>query len=532
MPMPDTQDIRKPLLEVFRGEAPRNFVISEILELIAEYFSINLNDISSGDKNILRSRINEAKSDLKKNGYIYNPSGNTYMITNAGTKILEDDPEIITDEYLKAHKKKHKIDSQPEIMPVKEPDALPEIVAEEADTEPEIMPVSEPDALPEIVAEEAETESEIPPIDEPDTVPEIVAEEAETESEIPPIDEPDTVPEIVAEEADTVPEILPIDEPDALPEIVTEEADTESEIPPVNEPDALPEIVTEEAETESEIPPIDEPDTVPEIVAEEADTESEILPIDEPDTVPEIVTEEADTEPELSPEVVTPETETENTPDITLDDEPEEILDTEEVHNDTMPEETLEGLTPETLHEDEEYDPSIVAEAMSSGGIDDAVARHNSELADQLLMRTAGLPQDRFEMFVIDLLSKMGYFAFQTARYTTESAGSDLIHGVILDNKTGANIYIQARKLSPGRTVGKADIQEFVDELSDKGGKGIFATTANFSENAKILAADERLMLIDGEKLANLMIANNFCVNVEKVYEIKVIDSESFSEYE
>ncbi|MBQ3764193.1 MAG: restriction endonuclease, partial [Synergistaceae bacterium] len=153
-------------------------------------------------------------------------------------------------------------------------------------------------------------------------------------------------------------------------------------------------------------------------------------------------------------------------------------------------------------------------------------------LADEILMKTAALPSDKFEMLVIDLLSKMGYFAFQTARYTTESSGSGLIHGVILDQKTGANIYIQARKLSPGRTIGRADIQDFVDELSDKGGKGIFATTAIFSDNAKILANDERIMLIDGEKLASLMIANNFCVNVEKVYEIKAIDAESFSEYE
>ena len=142
------------------------------------------------------------------------------------------------------------------------------------------------------------------------------------------------------------------------------------------------------------------------------------------------------------------------------------------------------------------------------------------------------MPSDRFEILVIDLLSKMGYFAFQTARYTTESAGSDLIHGVILDNKTGANIYIQARKLSPGRTVGRADIQDFVEELADKGGKGIYATTATFSENAKIYANDERIMLIDGERLAGLMIAHNFCVNVEKVYEVKAVDNESFSEYE
>ena len=80
--------------------------------------------------------------------------------------------------------------------------------------------------------------------------------------------------------------------------------------------------------------------------------------------------------------------------------------------------------------------------------------------------------------------------------------------------------------------MGKADIQDFTKELADKGGKGIFATTANFSEQAKICANDERIMLIDGVKLANLMIANNFCVNVEKVFEVKSIDTETFSEYE
>ena len=75
-------------------------------------------------------------------------------------------------------------------------------------------------------------------------------------------------------------------------------------------------------------------------------------------------------------------------------------------------------------------------------------------------------------------------------------------------------------------------MQDFIDALSDKGGKGIFATTANFSEQAAITANDERIMLIDGTKLAGLMISHNFCVNVEKVFEVKAIDLESFSEYE
>ena len=449
MPMPGTEEIRKPLLEAFRGEAPHSFVIAEMLGLVAEYYGINLNDLSSGEKNILKSNINEAKSALKKHGLIYNPSGSTYMITNAGTEILEDGQEIITDEYLKARKKK------------------PLIIAETFGVgKPEIQ-----DTTP-----------------ESDTL-------TDDSQDISLDDEPALEPEI----QDTTPE----------PDTLTDDSQDIS--------------LDDDTELEPEI--------------QEDTPESETLPGDSQDIS---LDNDTELEPEIQEDTPEPEILPGDSQDISHDDSPEEILDTEEVYTDTMPEDLFsqdetqneQEYAPNTDTEEEEYDPSLVAEAMSSGTIDDVIARHNSELADQLLMKAAGLPSDKFEMLVIDLLSKMGYFAFQTARYTTEASGSGLIHGVILDNKTGANIYIQARKLSPGRTVSKADIQDFIDELADKGGKGIFATTANFSENAQILAADERLMLIDGERLTNLMIANNFCVNVEKVYEIKAIDSESFSEYE
>ena len=387
MSVPGTQEIRKPLLEAFKGEAPRNFVTNEILELMAENFGLNLNELSSGDKNLLRSRVNEAKSDLKKNNLLCNPSGYTYMITNAGTEVLEDNPAVISDDYLAGRKGS--------VLPVAETFGLEE--AEEVETEPE---------------------------------PEDFADE----------------------EFDEAPEEI----------LDTEEEYTEPMSESMNE--EVEEIIEEAQETDTE------------------EIHEDLTPV----------------EPELEAEQVS-ESEPESEPESKSESEDDSFL---------------EGIE------------------IPSTGIEDVIARHNSELADEILMKTAALPSDKFEMLVIDLLSKMGYFAFQTARYTTESSGSGLIHGVILDQKTGANIYIQARKLSPGRTIGRADIQDFVDELSDKGGKGIFATTAIFSDNAKILANDERIMLIDGEKLASLMIANNFCVNVEKVYEIKAIDAESFSEYE
>ena len=634
MPLPGTQEIRRPLLEAFKGEAPRNFSINEMLEIIAEYYGLNLNDFSSGDKNILRSRINEAKSDLKKNNLLYNPSGNTYMITNAGTEILEGGPEIISDEYLKERKKKplplHETlgikpvmtRNEPEILPdnniLPEPevveDTLPEADTEShedsqpVDTVPDIETPASDDTLPEFDSESQQDSLAV------DTVPDI---------EIPANDE--TLPEADTESqpdslaVDTVPDIETSASDDTLPEIDTEsqqdsqavdavtdietsttdetlpEIDTESQrdsqavdvVPDIETPandDTLPEIDTEsqqdsqavdavtdiETSTSDETPPEIDTESQRDSQAVDAVTDIETSTTDE--TPPEIDTESqrdsqaVDTVPDIETPAnddTLPEIDTESQPDSLTDDTltedfagkesdeaPEEILDTEEVYNQMPediyePDETQEDLTPETEQEEsqpepepeeseheEEYDPELLSAAIPSNSIDDVIARYNSELADELLMKAAGLPSDRFEMLVIDLLSKMGYFAFQTARYTTESSGSDMIHGVILDNKTGANIYIQARKLYPGKTIGKADIQDFIDELADKGGKGIYATTANFSENAQILAADERLMLIDGVKLANLMIANNFCVNVEKVYEIKSIDTESFSEYE
>ena len=192
---------------------------------------------------------------------------------------------------------------------------------------------------------------------------------------------------------------------------------------------------------------------------------------------------------------------------------------------------TTEEITEEEeIMPDEDFAPDgAVIQAQS---IEDVLERHNSELADRVLLRVAGMSSDMFEVMVTDLLSKMGYRVFMTAKYTNDASDNGMIQGVILDTQGGVPIYIHAKKSSPGRTVGRADIQDFVEALADKGGKGIFATAAEFSENATAYAQDERIMLIDGAKLAGLMIAHNFCVNVERVFEVKEIDEDSFNDYE
>lgn len=91
-------------------------------------------------------------------------------------------------------------------------------------------------------------------------------------------------------------------------------------------------------------------------------------------------------------------------------------------------------------------------------------------------------------------------------------------------------IYIQAKRWKTGK-VGRPDIQNFVGALAGKkANKGIFITTSDFLENARDYAADvqHKIILIDGRRLAELMIDHNIGVSEEQVYRLKRIDSDYF----
>ena len=65
-----------------------------------------------------------------------------------------------------------------------------------------------------------------------------------------------------------------------------------------------------------------------------------------------------------------------------------------------------------------------------------------------------------------------------------------------------------------------------------KHGDGLFVTTAKFSQQAKDYANTHHIILIDGERLANLMIEYDFCVSTRKTFEIKEIDTDALAEYQ
>lgn len=159
-------------------------------------------------------------------------------------------------------------------------------------------------------------------------------------------------------------------------------------------------------------------------------------------------------------------------------------------------------------------------------------------LADEVMDAVMQASPRFFEHLVVDLLQRIGYGgAFDGDGIVTQQSADGGIDGVIREDKLGFNsIYVQAKRWQPDQTVGRPEIQKFAGALLGQGAsKGVFITTAHFSVEAKkyadsISTANSRIVLIDGDQLAQLMITYNVGVSVHHVYEMKKIDSDYFSD--
>jgi restriction system protein len=162
--------------------------------------------------------------------------------------------------------------------------------------------------------------------------------------------------------------------------------------------------------------------------------------------------------------------------------------------------------------------------------MDSAYQALRLNLAQELLERIKSCSPAFFERLVIELLVKMGYGgSLADAGKAIGRTGDEGIDGIIKEDRLGLDvIYIQAKRWQ--NTVGRPDIQQFVGALAGNGAKkGVFITTSKFSEQAKsYLPADIKVVLIDGEQLANYAIDVNLGVSVISEYQIKRLDLDYF----
>ena len=170
--------------------------------------------------------------------------------------------------------------------------------------------------------------------------------------------------------------------------------------------------------------------------------------------------------------------------------------------------------------------------------LDSAVKKLNASLADDILEEIMKISPYSFEKLVVDLLFKMGYGkAKDNPDAVTQKSGDEGIDGIVSADKFGFDaIYIQAKQWKTDSTVSRPEIQKFLGALAGQGAtKGIFITTAQFSKEAKAFANKQlhsKIILVDGQELAALMIEYNLGVSINRVYEVKRIDTDYFNEYE
>lgn len=154
-------------------------------------------------------------------------------------------------------------------------------------------------------------------------------------------------------------------------------------------------------------------------------------------------------------------------------------------------------------------------------------------LAAEILDKVKSCSPTFFERLVVELLVAMGYGGtLQDAGKAVGKSGDGGIDGIIKEDRLGLDvIYIQAKRWEGN--VSRPEIQKFAGALlGQQARKGVFITTSDFTKEARDFAEkiDSKIILINGEELAELMIDYNVGVSVATTYEIKRIDSDYFSE--
>lgn len=167
--------------------------------------------------------------------------------------------------------------------------------------------------------------------------------------------------------------------------------------------------------------------------------------------------------------------------------------------------------------------------------IESAYQNMKKTLADEILEKIRTVEPAFFERLVVELLVKMGYGgSMKDAGKAIGKSGDEGIDGTIKEDKLGLDIiYIQAKRWKEGNTVGRPEIQKFVGALAGQGAKkGIFITASSFTREALEYTPknETKIIMLDGNQLANLMIEYNLGVSIQQSYEIKKLDSDYFGD--
>ncbi len=163
--------------------------------------------------------------------------------------------------------------------------------------------------------------------------------------------------------------------------------------------------------------------------------------------------------------------------------------------------------------------------------LEEAFLQINRLLIGQLSDQLTKVDPYKFEELVLDLLQAIGYGGNRSeAAQVTKKSADGGIDGIINEDRLGLDkIYIQAKRYN--NTVPVKEVRDFAGAmLAHNARKGVFITTSDFPSSAKEFAEkiDRTLILIDGKRLAELMIEYDIGISPKETFVYKEIDSDYF----
>lgn len=186
-------------------------------------------------------------------------------------------------------------------------------------------------------------------------------------------------------------------------------------------------------------------------------------------------------------------------------------------------------------NEEEEDDDDELLADLPEERMANILRQANEALSAELLEKIKAESSAFFERLVVQLLVAMGYGGNRAnAGQVTQLSADNGIDGIINEDPLGLDtIYLQAKRWQG--SVGEVPVRDFIGALVIKGvKKGVFLTTSYFTPAARAAVlgnkSDQKIVLIDGVRLAALMIEHNLGVSVAQNFALKRLDSDFFGE--
>lgn len=184
-----------------------------------------------------------------------------------------------------------------------------------------------------------------------------------------------------------------------------------------------------------------------------------------------------------------------------------------------------DGIEPKIITDESSQTPDEILEASYNN--------LRQELANELLDKVKSCSPKFFENLVVDLLVAMGYGGSRKdAGQAVGKGGDGGIDGIIKEDKLGLDVvYIQAKRWE--NNVGRPVVQAFGGSLMGKrANKGVMITTSKFSQDARdyVKNIEKKIVLIDGEELAQFMIDHDIGVYETANYVVKKMNTDYFEE--